>query len=121
MHYFDIFCQYNHSINNPERHFPNRVLFLRINLQQNCTPKRTKVEGISQCTAPVEFHIMKMFMEHPGRVFTRQNIYMAGWEEERIVDDNSIMVCISKLRTKLNDPGSKYISTIRGLGYRFEK
>ena len=69
----------------------------------------------------VEFHIMKMFMEHPGRVFTRQNIYMAGWEEERIVDDNSIMVCISKLRTKLNDPGSKYISTIRGLGYRFEK
>ena len=69
----------------------------------------------------VEFRIMKMFMEHPGRVFTKQNIYMAGWEEDRIVDDNSIMVCVSKLRAKLNDSGSRYISTIRGLGYRFEK
>lgn len=69
----------------------------------------------------VEFRIMKMFMEYPGRVFTKQNIYMAGWEEDKIVDDNSIMVCISKIRAKLNDPGSRYISTIRGLGYRFEK
>ena len=33
-------------------------------------------------------------------------------------DDNNVMVCISKLRAKLSNDGSKYIKTVRGLGYR---
>lgn len=37
-----------------------------------------------------------------------------------IPDDNSIMVAISKLRTKLQDEQYQYIHTIRGLGYRME-
>ena len=69
----------------------------------------------------VEFRIMKLFMENPGKVFTRQQIFEAGWEESYMVSDNSVMVCISKLRTKLNHGGREYISTIRGLGYRMEK
>ncbi len=69
----------------------------------------------------VEFRIMKLFMENAGKVFTRQQIFEAGWEESYMVSDNSVMVCISKLRTKLNHGGREYISTIRGLGYRMEK
>ena len=69
----------------------------------------------------VEFRIMKLFMEDTGKVFTRQQIFEAGWEESYMVSDNSVMVCISKLRTKLNHGGREYISTIRGLGYRMEK
>ena len=60
-------------------------------------------------------------MENPGRVFTKQQIYEAGWNESSFVDDNSIMVSISKLRAKLGDTESESIKTIRGLGYRFEK
>ena len=69
----------------------------------------------------VEFRIMKLFMENPGRVFTKQQIFEAGWEEEYMVSDNNVMVCISKLRGKLAHDGREYISTIRGLGYRMEK
>lgn len=69
----------------------------------------------------VEFRIMKLFMENPGRVFTKQQIFEAGWEEEFMVSDNNVMVCISKLRGKLAHEGREYISTIRGLGYRMEK
>lgn len=69
----------------------------------------------------VEYKILKLFMENPGRVFTKQQLYEAGWEEEYVVADNNIMVCISKLRTKLEDDGNEYIKTIRGLGYRLEK
>ena len=69
----------------------------------------------------VEFRIMKLFMENPGRVFTKQQIFEAGWEEEYMVSDNNVMVCISKLRSKLAHEGREYISTIRGLGYRMEK
>lgn len=69
----------------------------------------------------VEFRIMKLFMEEPGKVFTKQQIYEQGWGEEYLISDNSIMVCISKLRGKLNKADREYIRTIRGLGYRLEK
>lgn len=69
----------------------------------------------------VEYKIMELFMKHPGKVFTKQQIYEYGWGEEFIVADNNIMVCISKLRDKLSEDPSVYIKTIRGLGYRLEK
>ncbi len=69
----------------------------------------------------VEYKIMEMFMKHPGKVFTKQQIYEYGWGEEYFVADNNIMVCISKLRDKLDEDPSAYIKTIRGLGYRLEK
>lgn len=69
----------------------------------------------------VEFRIMKLFMEEPGKVFTKQQIYEQGWGEEYLLSDNNIMVCISKLRGKLDKIGKEYIKTIRGLGYRLEK
>lgn len=69
----------------------------------------------------VEYKIMELFMKHPGKVFTKQQIYEYGWGEDFIVADNNIMVCISKLRDKLDEDPSAYIKTIRGLGYRLEK
>lgn len=78
-------------------------------------------DGIPVELTSTEFRIMRLFMENPGRVFTKQQIYEAGWNESSFVDDNSIMVCISKLRAKLGDEGGEYIKTIRGLGYRLEK
>lgn len=69
----------------------------------------------------VEFRIMRLFMEEPGKVFTKQQIYEQGWGDEYLVSDNNIMVCISKLRGKLEHDGREYIKTIRGLGYRLEK
>jgi len=62
-----------------------------------------------------EYLILKMFMENPGRVFTKEQIYSAGWNGDYVVDDNAIRVMISKLREKT---GAGYIETIRGLGYR---
>ena len=69
----------------------------------------------------VEYRIMELFMEHPGKVYTKQQLYEYGWGEEYIIADNNIMVCISKLRAKLDEDPSRYIKTIRGLGYRLEK
>ena len=79
-----------------------------------------KGEEIIDLTS-VEYKIMELFMKHPGKVFTKQQIYEYGWGEEFIVADNNIMVCISKLRDKLDEDPSAYIKTIRGLGYRLEK
>jgi DNA-binding response OmpR family regulator len=69
----------------------------------------------------VEYRIMDLLMQHPGRVFTKQQIYECGWEEDYVAAENSVMVCMSKLRSKLADDPQAYIKTIRGLGYRLEK
>ena len=56
-------------------------------------------------------------MGQPRRVFTKEQIYEYAWGNEDGVDDNTIRVIISRLRDKI---GSRYIKTIRGLGYRLE-
>lgn len=70
---------------------------------------------------PVELKIMTLLMEHPGRVYTKRQLYEAGWGDEYVAAENSVMVCMSKLRAKLSDDPQAYIRTIRGLGYRLEK
>lgn len=90
---------------------------LRLNLE-SCLLYRGE-EAIELTS--VEFRIMRLFMEEPGKVFTKQQLYEQGWEDEYMISDNNIMVCISKLRKKLEQNGKEYIKTIRGLGYRLEK
>ncbi|MBE6472386.1 MAG: response regulator transcription factor [Coriobacteriaceae bacterium] len=86
--------------------------------REACTLTRA---GSPIALTPSEFRIMAMLMEHPGRVFTKQQIYECGWDESYVAADNSVMVCISKLRAKLGADPQAYIKTIRGLGYRLEK
>lgn len=66
----------------------------------------------------IEYKVLELLMQHPGRVFTKEQIYKYAWENEYAVDDNTIRVIISRLRDKI---GSDTIKTIRGLGYRLEK
>ena len=69
----------------------------------------------------VEYKLLRLFMENPGRVYTKQQVYEDVWGEEYAIADNNIMVCISRLRAKLSEDNSAYIKTIRGLGYRMER
>lgn len=67
----------------------------------------------------IEFKILRLLMSSPGRVFTKKQIYEAVWEDTYIVDDNNIMVYISRLREKFGTREEEsYIQTIRGLGYK---
>lgn len=70
-----------------------------------------------------EYKILSMFMKNPGRVYTKSQIYETAWGEDYFGDENIIMVYISKIRDKIeeNPKKPKYLKTIRGLGYRFEK
>lgn len=77
--------------------------------------------GVPVELTPVELRIMELLMEHPGRVFTKQQIYECGWGEDYVAAENSVMVSLSKLRAKLGDDPQAYIKTIRGIGYRLEK
>ena len=86
--------------------------------RESCTLTR---DGQPIALTSAEYRIMCMLMEHPGRVFTKQQIYECGWDEDYIAAENSVMVCMSKLRAKLGGDPQDYIKTIRGLGYRLER
>ncbi len=64
--------------------------------------------------------IMKLFMSNVDRIFSRSRLYDLIWGGN-LVDENTVMVYISRLRAKIEDYPSrpKYIQTVRGLGYRF--
>ena len=63
-----------------------------------------------------EFELLALLMSKSGKVFTREIILSTVWGEEVVVGDRTIDVHIRKLREKL---GSEYITTIKGVGYKF--
>lgn len=87
---------------------------LCLNTRECCLIKN----GAEIPLSKTEYLILKMFMENPGRVFTKEQIYSTGWNSDYTVDDNAIRVMISKLREKT---GAGSIETIRGLGYRLAR
>lgn len=69
-----------------------------------------------------ELKILIKLMKSPGRVFTKAQLYECINGEFYDSDDNTMMVHISNLRSKIEEDPSKprYIKTVRGLGYKFE-
>ncbi|MFB9327648.1 response regulator transcription factor [Paenibacillus aurantiacus] len=67
-----------------------------------------------------EFHILKLFLSHRNRVFTKEQIYQLVWEDDYYGNENVINVHIRRLREKIeDDPSSpQYIRTIWGIGYK---
>ena len=67
-----------------------------------------------------ELILMKLFLEHPNQVFSREALY-EQIRGDSVVDDNAIMVYINRLRNKIeeNPKTPKYIQTIWGKGYTF--
>ncbi|WP_059050200.1 response regulator transcription factor [Paenibacillus senegalimassiliensis] len=69
---------------------------------------------------PKEFQILKLFLQHPTRVYTKAMLYQQVWNEEYYNDDNVINVHMRRLREKIEDDPShpRYIRTLWGIGYR---
>lgn len=67
-----------------------------------------------------EFHILKLFMSNPNRVFTKEDIYEFVWNDTYYGDENIINVHMRRLRAKIEDNPSapQYIKTLWGIGYR---
>ncbi len=67
-----------------------------------------------------EFQILKLFISHPNRVYTKAQIYSLVWEDEYYGDENVINVHMRRLREKIeDDPSSpQYIKTLWGIGYK---
>jgi len=67
--------------------------------------------------AKKEFELLYLLASKPGKVFTRETILKNIWEDSVVVTNRTIDVHIRKVREKLGD---KYVSTVKGVGYKFE-
>lgn len=71
-----------------------------------------------------EFRLLKYFMSNAGQILTKEQILAALWDNQgNFVDENTLPVNISRLRTKIEDDpkNPKIIKTIHGMGYVWVK
>ena len=66
-----------------------------------------------------EYDLLKLLLEHPGQVFTREHLLSSVWGSDFIGESRTVDVHIGTLRTKLGTAG-RQIQTVRGVGYKLE-
>ena len=79
-----------------------------------------RVHGQPLALTPVEFRLLRKLSAQPGRVYSRQQLMDALYNDHRVVSDRTVDSHVKNLRRKLTDLGVDPISSIYGLGYRFE-
>jgi two-component system, OmpR family, phosphate regulon response regulator PhoB len=81
---------------------------------------RVTVRGCEVNLAPKEFKILELFMSHPRRVWSRDQLLEKVWGADFVGDSKTVDVHMRWLREKLeSDPSDpKYLITVRGFGYR---
>lgn len=70
---------------------------------------------------PTEWNLLEYLLRHRGQTLSRSRILDSVWPGDRDVQPQMVDVYISYLRRKLNEPRERDpITTVRGIGYRFE-
>ena len=88
-------------------------------LSMDLDKKEFLVNGNSVVLTAQEYKIMELFLRHPGKVFSKNEIYEFAWEDYYIGEDKTVYVHISNIRQKLKKYTSQeYIETVWGLGFK---
>lgn len=66
-----------------------------------------------------EYELLRLFLQNPGQVFTRDQLLEAVWNSDFAGETRTVDVHIASLRTKLGREGDR-VKTVRGVGYRLE-
>ena len=83
-----------------------------------------EVEGEEVRLTATEYKILELLMEHPGQVFSAEQIYENGWQETATYAvENTVMVHIRHIREKIEIDTKKprYVKVVWGIGYKMEK
>lgn len=99
----------------------DRLVFKGIELDDKS--KVVLVEGEQVNLTPTEYHILKLFMKNPGKVYSPKDIYREVWEDAPLGSEGTVAVHIRHLREKIEiDPSEpRYIKVVWGQGYKMEE
>jgi two-component system alkaline phosphatase synthesis response regulator PhoP len=85
----------------------------------NLTEHTVHVDGVRIDLTLKEFELLRLFLENPGRAFTRDQILSDIWGISYDGETRTVDVHVRTLRRKLGSAGS-IVETVRGVGYRLE-
>ena len=80
------------------------------------------LNGVALPLTPVEFALLQMLSNHPGRVFSRDQLMNGMYSDYRVVSDRAVDTHVKNLRRKLAEASGveDMIKSVYGLGYRYE-
>jgi two-component system, OmpR family, phosphate regulon response regulator PhoB len=82
---------------------------------------KVRRSGSTIALGPTEFRLLKHFLEHPGRVFSRERLLDAVWGQDSDIEVRTVDVHIRRLRKAINDGGrADLIRTVRSAGYALD-
>ncbi len=81
--------------------------------------KQASIEGNEVPLTRTEFDLLRLFMAHPGQVFSRQQLLEQVWPSDVIVTERTVDVNVTRLRKKLGTYGD-CLATRQGFGYFFK-
>ncbi len=90
-------------------------------LEMDIVGHRVKRGGENVPLGPTEFRLLRHFLEHPGRVFSRERLLDAVWGHDSDIELRTVDVHIRRLRKAINAGGrSDIIRTVRSAGYALD-
>ncbi len=90
-------------------------------IEMNLATHRVTRESRPVHLGPTEFRLLRHFLEHPGRVFARDQLIDAVWGRDIYVEERTVDVHIRRLRKELNSGDAPdLIRTVRSAGYALD-
>ena len=98
---------------------PSAVTIGGVSLDDNA--KTVTVDGDTVNLTPLEYDILRLLMQHPGKVFSPHEIYRRVWHEDPAAD-NPVAVHVRHIREKIeiNPAEPRYLKVVWGKGYKME-
>jgi len=90
-------------------------------LEMDIVSHKVKRDGRTIALGPTEFRLLRHFLEHPGRVFSRERLLDAVWGRDRDIEIRTVDVHIRRVRQAINLDGQpELIRTVRSAGYALD-
>ena len=97
-------------------------VIVRRGLRIEVAGQRVELEGSPLALTPLEFSLLRALAGNAGNAMTRQDLLNRVWGPDFFGDERTVDVHIRHLRAKLQEvnPGPSYITSVWGVGYKFE-
>jgi two-component system phosphate regulon response regulator PhoB len=90
-------------------------------VEMDVVSHKVRRDGQAVPLGPTEYRLLRLFLEHPGRVFSRERLLDSVWAHDHEIELRTVDVHVRRLRKALNE-GAKpdLIRTVRSAGYAFD-
>ncbi len=89
-------------------------------VEMDVAAHRVRRGGTQIALGPTEFRLLRHFLEHPRRVFSRERLIDAVWDHDSEIDTRTVDVHVRRLRKAMNDAGPDLVRTVRSAGYSLD-